>query len=175
MKNIAYILFILLLASCATKKNFSKFHKKHEQQAADICALWYPIKTDSVKTEIKYIKGKEITAPGETKYVSIDCDSVMLAAGSKNSKPSSHKVYISVPGTLRVDTFWKHDIKYVENTAKIKSLQDSAGLLRKEYATTKTKLGDVEKTRDKLWLSIIGLLIIAGLGWYVKIRESFKV
>lgn len=175
MKNILHILIIILIfTSCGTVKQFSKFHKKHPQQSADSCAKWYPIQTDSVKTIIKYKEGESVIIPGETQYVSINCDSIVAEEVNKKSNIPSHAIYIPVEGKLRVDTFYRTITNYVENAAYKVMLRDSILNEQKDNREINTKLNSVKKTRNKLWLAVIALTAIAGLQQYLKVKTSLK-
>lgn len=167
MKNIVYIsIVIIFLASCASEKNFVKFHHKDNGTSARYCGEWYPVK-EKVTTDTTYVEGETQILPGITEFVTVDCDSAVEAIKGK-----SKTVYVPVPGKFRVDTFIKKEVHQVENTAKVEYLQDAlAKATAKQEATTK-RLDEVKSTRNKLWtaLSISALLLVVYL--YIRAKTA---
>lgn len=167
MRNIIYILLLpILFASCVSEKNFKKFHEKYETKAATNCAAWYPSVASVVEKE-KYIQGEDIFVPSETQYVTVNCDSV-----EKSKKSKDKIVKIKVPGPTRVDTVVKERLVTKVDSALVSSLRGQLQVSQKKSSDTETKLAGVEKTRNRLWLSlgallatIVGVFVVKNARW----------
>jgi hypothetical protein len=171
MKNIIYILLILLTASCATEKNYVNFHKKNDLKSAGYCGIWYPVKSDTTTTT-KYIQGETVIIPGETQFVTSDCDSQIQAMADYLSKQKGNKkgkvVYIRVPGEKQVDTVERTKVIVEENTATQIMLRDSIALVNKNYDKINKDYAGVKKTRNILWGSLGGLFVLGACAFVVK-------
>jgi|ERR1035437_11999 hypothetical protein len=162
MKIIIYILIILCFTSCVTESNFKKFHLKDEPKSAANCAAWYPVKEKLVVGPVTYKEGEPILLPSETQFVIIDCDSVA------KSKSKVKKVYVRIPAPIRVDTIFKPTTYYVENTAYRVVLEDSIGKLQKDNGDKEKELTSVRSTRNKLWGTLIVLVVLGAGTWWIK-------
>jgi hypothetical protein len=166
------ILALIFLGSCATDKNFVKFqaNPKHEEQAAQHCATWYPIK-QFTNTVTKTVQGKTdtIAVPGETVY--IDC-----AEAVKNALDDASKRHIAVkcpPSKVITKnvTVYVHDTTVEENTAQIRAYALQNGVLQADLAA---KTAEVDKYKaDKRWWEkyalwtwgILLLIVIVRVFW----------
>lgn len=131
-KHHAYGIIVLIIAlvvsvlvsSCATEKNFVKFHDRHDTVAIGHCAEWVPIKERIVQGKTIYRPGK--TIKGKDVVIYADFDSAYQAAvkeAGKNGKVVIKKIAVKIPQSIRVDTIKIPEIHYQENTAKIIFMQ----------------------------------------------------
>lgn len=104
---IVLLIAVAMHSSCSTSRRIAKACKTldaHPKEGAKYCGTkWPPIEKKT--TTIKYKPGRPYPVPGETQYVTVDCDSVMKATKSNPSKnSSSSKVRVPIPTYLQVDT-----------------------------------------------------------------------
>jgi len=196
MKQITLLLLLATaLSSCLTTKNVgSKFAKlkskcdsshKAEVKAipANFCHQWYPV-TESKTTKIKYLPGKPIPVPGETQYVTVNCDTAyeaaMKEAALHGGKPAPATVKVRVPVYIQVDTADRETTIVKKDSAELKGLRFANEHLKEIILDKDTKIDKLEqkekeltKDRDK-WRSravwpwvIIGAELLALLIWLI--------
>lgn len=170
MKHLLIIALTLSLFGCANEKNFVKFqaNPKHEEQAAQHCATWYPVKTFT-KTITKTVAGKPdtVTLQGETVYV--DCNEAVKNALDEASK--SH-IAVKCPPTkviTKTETVYVHDTTVEENTAALRALQLQSSALQANLATKTEEAGKYKKERGT-WMArccitwaLLALILVAAI------------
>jgi hypothetical protein len=151
-------LFTVILSSmsCNTPKRLSKIHARKPVLVADSCAVWFPVKSDTVRT-VEYIQGLSDTVlmRGET----INCDSIVLAAIDDISKANAHHV-----PTTQTKVITQVDTVFMDVTV---SVEDSAHIYIANKARDKaiSNLSAVKKSRNKWrmateWISGVLMLLI---------------
>lgn len=198
MKQLTNILLLLLitgLSSCLTTKNagrkFAKLKAKCDSAhsagvkaiPANFCHQWYPV-TASTSTKTKYLPGKPYAVPGETQYVSVNCDSAyeaaMKEAALHGGKPKTVTVRVPVPVYKQTDTSLTETTITQKDSAEIVGCHLANEGLKEIILDKDTKIAELEhkaaeltKDRDK-WRSrvvwpwvIVGLELLALLIWLI--------
>ena len=174
MRNIFYILLVLLFASCANENKFIRFHTKHDQKAAGHCATWYPVK-ETTNTITEYKPGETVYIPGETEMVTVDCDSVVqheLDEMARHHKPLKDD-RVSIKVKVRVDTFFSTREHVVESVATKIFLQDSLRFMHQQQNKLEDKFVNARHYRNIFGLSLLALLVIFIIRIYLKIQKSY--
>lgn len=178
MKQLIAILFIAVFASCHTVKRAAKTFDTHPKEAAEYCAVKFPVKPFT-KTTTKYLPGKPVIKPGTVTYVTVDCDSAVKVA-LKRGTPKTVKVQCPpCDTTYLTDTLYTHDTTVVENTAVSEALHYE--LSDKATQADKATANAVKWRGRTLWTWGINALILAAIGfsWYQRrkialIKEAGK-
>lgn len=126
------------------------------------CGEWYP-PLESTKEVVKYKPGIPVVGP--TKYVTVDCDSVVEAnkgKGTANQGTPSKRNTVTIPcppDTTRVDTFDRLREEVKHNKGALTACQD-------ENQKLLVKASQLQQSNDNkskwLWIlgGIIGLYLI---------------
>lgn len=192
---LAFLLMSAIWSSCLTTKNASrKFAKlkakcdsshKAEVKAipANFCHQWYPV-TESKTTKVKYLPGKPVPVPGETQYISVNCDSAyeaaMKEAALHGGKPTPATVKVRVPVYMQVDTAAIETTIVQKDSAELTGLRFANEHLKEIILDKDTRITELEqkakeltKDRDKWrnrvvwpWL-IVGAELLVLLIWFI--------
>lgn len=184
------IMLFVSLQSCSTSRRIAKACKTldaHPKEGAKYCGDRYK-PTEKVTTKIQYKPGKPYPVPGETQYVTVDCDSVNKVA-LKQGTPKIVKV--PVPTYLQVDTAAITTDIERENVAKLADMQNTIDDLKAAYHSEFDSLGkayikvsvdrDNEKAEKKTWkthATITWLIVaLAGAVWLFGkwLKSKFKL
>ena len=161
-----FLLIGLALSSCNTPKRLSKIHVRKPVMVADSCAVWFPVKSDTV-TYVAIKDGRIDTIYGEVPY--INCDSIVTAAIDEVSRSAAHHVPCPPTRTIvQVDTFLKQQVIHIEDSAKLVALR--------AQLTTKTTEANKYKSSASTWrksaLITWGVLFLIVVG--IVIRTYLK-
>lgn len=147
------LVLALGIFSCTTETKVSKWLKEHPDKFSSICADEFPVKTEYIQGKPVYYE-TAITIPGPT----IDCPET-----NDNKKPK-----VKCPDiTYMKDSVVIHDTLKIENTAKIKTYEQSLNSFKELYnKEEKIALEALEMAKKRLNIikSLIVVLLVS-LGW----------
>ncbi|MFN8406768.1 MAG: hypothetical protein U0X71_04735 [Sphingobacteriaceae bacterium] len=147
MRNALYIIYVLLLSSCASQQKQAdrayRFFRQNPTNLAKLCADQYPVKE-------QWIAGKEI----------IQIDTIRLA-DEKVPCPTlgnQKTAFIRCPGAKTiVQKIHRTDTLFRENTARITDISNQLNETKMELAIT--------KRRTKLLSLICATVCLLGVCW----------
>lgn len=147
--------------SCVSSKKAANILERRGELAG-ICADKYPPKTEYkqgqtiVKSDTAYLPGDSIPCPPSI----IGKDTVMV----KVKCPDHRIIY---------DTITRTDTIQVENTTRVADLYGKLGIANKEIYDQDREIKRLTKQRNILSFSLFGLLVLLGVGIFLRIRKIF--
>jgi hypothetical protein len=168
-----YLVFLLLLTSCANPKKLHRMMDKLPEAAAKECAERYPIK-ETIDT-VKYEDTELLRAyEDEFRYMSEMIDSLLSANCDTVVIDRIKEVIRKIPDKPQI----KYIIKTQENTAKLQVLQNDCDKKVAELTQISTKnateLQIIKGKNDKLQTRNIWLWLIIILLTIFSLRNLFK-
>lgn len=176
----ALALGAFLMFACVGCMSTEKHRRKAERQLNEAyyffpdivgnkCNIWFPIKVkDSIRTVYK--PGKVI--PGETRYVTVDCDSVIKAKPRNLNSGTSNLGLAKVPcppcDSVTPDTIDNYRGQIQESTAALEAERYKLATAMKELAKAEADRKQAQKDKD--WWKSAALWTWGVLALYVIIR-----
>ncbi len=168
------VVIVFFISSCNTEGKFVKFHDKHNTAAAGHCAIWYPPKDSTIIKEV-IKQGPTVYVPGPKEYV--NCDSI-IAINKQNEAhglPDIDQSHVACPpcppSTHTIDTFFSIEDHYIENTAKVVSLQGQLAQSNKERDNYQADYKRWKKYAKYAGGSLLILILLAIAYFYIKLRS----
>lgn len=134
MKQLTYILSLLVLGSCMTPKKAIKVLNKHGFVAAKYCADTFPVDTS-------FKKGEPV----------INTDTLFLKPDSVICKPTDTPYYTPCPPNKAViQRIYRTDTLIKLNTALVGALKGRIDSLKEEINAAKVQMGVIEGDKVRL-------------------------
>lgn len=161
-----YLLLLIIISGCLTSKHadkkLSQIGKKFPSKIASIARDSFPLIVTKIDTTFIAIQDTVIWIECPDTTIITNTDTFTL-------KPSYGKKRIAIAVKLPITTYYI--TKSVEDSAKIKLMQDDINKLSKQLTTKSTKL--TRRTNTMWWLVAVAgsLSLILGIILYFKIRK----